>query len=164
MSATPYTFDSLEAFVDRALPATGWLPIEQDRIDAFAGCTDDRQWIHLDRERARAESAQGTTIAHGLLVLGLLPRFSYEAGLLPAGASHALNYGFDKVRFLSPVPSGARVRDTITVVSVQRKSPTQALVGFRHRVDIEGGDKPALIAEALNLFVAAPASAAGGGL
>ena len=75
-----------------------------------------------------------------------------------------MNYGFDKVRFLSPVPSGARVRDTITVVSVQRKSPTQALVGFRHRVDIEGGDKPALIAEALNLFVAAPASAAGGAL
>lgn len=159
MPDQPYTFATLEAFLERPFPPTRWVAIAQPRIDAFADCTDDRQWIHVDRERAAREAPLGTTIAHGLLTLSLLPHFSYEAGLLPPDASHALNYGFDKVRFLAPVPADARVRDVLTLLSVQRSAPGQALVGVRHTVEIEGHDKPAVVAHALNLFYAAPGAA-----
>lgn len=148
-----YTFATLEDFVGQPLGTTQWVRIDQSRIDAFADCTDDRQWIHIDVERARRESPQGGTIAHGLLSLSLLPHFSYETGVLPPDATQALNYGFDKVRFLSPVPAGARVRDIVSLGSVQRKAPGQALVEVRHTVEIEGGDKPALVAQALVLLV-----------
>lgn len=155
MSEPEYRFDNLERFVDRALGCTEWVTIDQERIGAFAQCTDDCQWIHIDVERARREAPQRTTIAHGLLTLSLLPRFSYEVGLLPPDASHALNYGFDKVRFLSPVPTGARVRDVLTLRAVQRKSPSQAVIEVLHTVEIEGADKPALVASALSLVVRA---------
>ncbi|HYF17616.1 MAG TPA: MaoC family dehydratase [Ramlibacter sp.] len=159
MPEQTYTFATLEAALERPFPPTDWVAVPQARIDAFADCTEDRQWIHVDRERAGREAPLGTTIAHGLLTLSLLPHFSYEAGLLPPGASHALNYGFDKVRFLAPVPAGARVRDVLALVAVQRKAPGQALVTVRHTVEIEGHAKPALVADAINLFIAAPGAA-----
>jgi acyl dehydratase len=158
MTPTDYRFATLEQFVDSIIGRTAWLQIDQPRIDAFADCTDDRQWIHVDVERARRESPQRTTIAHGLLTLSLLPRFSYEAGLLPPDAASALNYGFDKVRFLAPVSAGSRVRDVLRLQSVQRKSPGQALIEVAHTVEIEGADKPALVASALSLLFAANGS------
>lgn len=150
-----YRFPTLERFVDSIIGRTDWVTIDQQRIADFAACTDDRQWIHIDVERAAREAPQRTTIAHGLLTLALLPRFSYEAGLLPADASHALNYGFDKVRFVAPVPAGSRVRDVLKLQSVQRKSPGQALIEVLHTIEIEGADKPALVASALSLLFAA---------
>jgi acyl dehydratase len=155
MDRPAYTFATLEHFVNETVGTTEWLAIDQPRIHAFAECTEDRQWIHVDIERARRDSPQRTTIAHGLLTLSLLPRFSYEAGLLPSDASHALNYGFDKIRFLAPVPAGSRVRDVLRLQSVQRKAPDQALIDVQHTIEIEGSDKPALVASALNLVFAA---------
>jgi acyl dehydratase len=154
MTAPDYRFTTLEHFVGSILGRTGWLAIGQERINAFADCTDDPQWIHVDTARATRESPQGRTIAHGLLTLSLLPRFSYEAGLLPPDASHALNYGFDKVRFVAPVPCGSRLRDVLRLQSVQRKAPGQALIEVVHTVEMEGSDKPALVANALSLIVA----------
>ncbi|MBC7938990.1 MAG: MaoC family dehydratase [Chitinophagaceae bacterium] len=158
MTHPDYRFSTLEQFVDSIIGRTEWLVLEQARIAAFAECTDDRQWIHLDHERAARETPQRTTIAHGLLTLSLLPRFSYEVGLLPTDASHALNYGFDKVRFIAPVPSGARVRDVLRLQSVVRKATGQALIEVVHTVEIEGSDKPALVASALSLVFAAAGS------
>jgi acyl dehydratase len=158
MNDPDYRFPTLEQFVGSLIGRTEWLAITQQRIAAFAESTDDRQWIHLDVERAARETPQRTTIAHGLLTLSLLPRFSYEAGLLPPDASHALNYGFDKVRFVAPVPSGSRVRDVLRLQSVQRKAPGQALIEVVHTVEIEGSEKPALVAHALSLIFAATVS------
>jgi acyl dehydratase len=147
-----YSFRRLEAFAGCTLGTSAWAEIDQARIDAFADCSDDRQWIHVDRERASRESPLGCTIAHGLLLLSLLPRFSYEVGLLPTDATHALNYGYDKVRFLAPVPAGARVRDVVVLQAVERKAPDQALVDVLHTVQLESASKPALVARALVLL------------
>ena len=155
-----YSFSTFERFVDSIIGRTEWFAIEQARIAAFADCTEDRQWIHLDAERAARETAQRSTIAHGLLTLSLLPRFSYEVGLLPTDASRALNYGFDKVRFIAPVPTGSRVRDVLRLQSVVRKAPGQALIEVVHTVEIEGSDKPALVASAVSLVFAAAGSGA----
>src|SRR5688500_2007069 len=97
------------ALVGQELGVSAWVAIEQARIDRFAECTDDRQWIHVDQERAARESPTGSTIAHGYLTLALLARFSFELGLFPAGAGRVLNSGLDRVRFMAPVRAGARI-------------------------------------------------------
>ena len=131
--------------------ATGeWFEIDQDRILAFAAATEDHQWIHVDPERAAA-GPFGTTIAHGYLTLSLLPRLT--AGLLDVHhAAMVINYGLDKVRFVQPVTSGSRVRATTELVSVD---PTRQgfRAGLRTTVEIEGGSRPALVAETIALFV-----------
>lgn len=131
--------------------ATGdWFPIDQGRVQAFADATEDRQWIHLDAERAAA-GPFGSTIAHGYLTLSLLPRLT--RGLLSvAGTAMVVNYGLDKVRFLQPVTVGSRVRAVTEVVSAQAGANGYR-VGLRTTVEIEGASKPALVAETIGLFV-----------
>lgn len=133
--------------------ATGdWLRIDQDRIDAFAEATEDRQWIHVDADRA-ASGPFGGTIAHGYLTLSLLPHLT--AGLLEvAGLAMAVNYGLDGVRFLQPVRAGARVRATTEIVAVA-PAPQGFRVSARTTVEVEGSDKPALVAETIALLVPA---------
>jgi acyl dehydratase len=146
-------WDRLPELVGRELGVTDWVVVDQRRVDGFAEVTDDRQWIHVDAERARRESPLGTTIAHGFLTLSLLARFAYELGLVPPEGTHLLNYGLGRVRFLAPVKTGARIRDRVVLLRVEDKRPGQRLVATRHTVEIEGEDKPALVAESLVLLV-----------
>ena len=148
-----YSLATLHDHVGRELGVSSWVTVDQDRIDAFAACTGDHQWIHVDRERAARESPFGTTIAHGLLTLSLLPMMNEEIGLVPEGVPQVLNYGSDKVRFLNPVRSGARVRARTELVSAVEKRLGQILLTARSTVEIEGEDTPALVAETLALLL-----------
>jgi acyl dehydratase len=149
----PYTLDTLHDYVGRELGVSSWVTVDQARIDAFADCTGDHQWIHVDRERAAAESPFGTTIAHGLLTLSLLPMMSEEIGLVPEGVPQVLNYGSNKVRFLTPVKSGSRVRSRAEVIDVTDKGGGRLLLTTRSTVEIEGEETPALVAETLALLL-----------
>jgi acyl dehydratase len=154
MAIDGYRLATIPQFVGHPLGVTEWLTIDQARIDRFADCTDDRQWIHVDVERAGRESAFGSTVAHGYLTLALLARFTYEVGLVPADAGQAFNYGLDRVRFMTPVRTGARVRDRVVVLAAEEKGPGRVLVKTQHTIEIEGEDKPAMVAEALAILVA----------
>ncbi|QKJ20161.1 MaoC family dehydratase [Microbacterium hominis] len=129
-----------------------WFEVSQERIGQFADATEDWQWIHLDAARA-ASGPFGGTIAHGYLTLSLLPRL--VQGLLDVdGAAMVVNYGLDKVRFLQPVPSGARVR-AVTEIAAVDPGPQGYRVSSRTSVEIEGSERPALVAETIALFVPA---------
>ena len=131
--------------------ATGdWFAIDQQRIQAFADATDDWQWIHLDADRA-ASGPFGATIAHGYLTLSLLPRLT--AGLLSVdGTAMVVNYGLDKVRFLQPVVVDSRVR-AVTEVASAEPTPQGYRVGLRTTIELEGSERPALVADTVALFV-----------
>jgi acyl dehydratase len=130
---------------------SSWLTVDQARIDAFADATEDHQFIHVDPAAAAAAGLSGT-IAHGFLSLSLLSRMAADATLLPEGLKMALNYGFDRIRFLAPVRSGKRVRGRFVLDSVEEKAPGQWLMRHNVTVEIEGEDKPALTAVWLGLM------------
>lgn len=140
--------------VGQVLGTSSWVTVDQRMIDDFARTTNDHQWIHVDVERARRESPAGETIAHGYLTLSLVAGMSYEIGILPEGLAAAFNYGLDKVRFLSPVKAGSRVRMHSTLVSFEEKAPGQFLMKCSNSIEIEGETKPAMIAETLAMLVA----------
>lgn len=139
--------------VGSELGTTDWLACEQSRIQAFADATEDRQWIHVDVERATAESPFGGPIAHGMLTLSLLPHWAFELPAVPDDAGAIVNYGFDKVRFLTPVKSGSRLRSHIKLQSAIDKGKGRILYALENTVEIEGESKPALIAELLLMAV-----------
>jgi acyl dehydratase len=146
-----YTLDTLPEFVGRELGVSEWREVDQALIDAFADVTGDHQWIHVDAERARAESPYGAPIAHGLLTLSLLPAMRAEVGVVPEGVGRVLNYGYDRVRFLAPVKAGARVRARVALLDAQPKGDG-VLVTTRNTVEVAGEEKPALVADALTLL------------
>jgi len=154
MSPTGYTMATLSDWIGREIGLSGWVTIDQHRIDEFADCTGDRQWIHVDVERASRESPYGGTIAHGYLTLSLAASLAMEAGVIPPDAAAALNYGLDKVRFVAPVKAGARVRNRVVLLAVEDKGRGRALITMQNTIEIEGEAKPALIAEALALLMA----------
>jgi acyl dehydratase len=130
--------------VGQALGPTGWVEIDQERIDAFAAATGDHQWIHVDPERAAA-GPFGTTIAHGYLTLSLLPSFAYE--VLPLhDARLTINYGLNRVRFPAPVPVGSRVRGRFRVTEASEVDDGYQLT-VEATVEREGGEKPVCVAE-----------------
>lgn len=132
------------------LGPTEWLEITQDRVDLFADATDDHQWIHVDPERA-AGGPFGGTIAHGLLTLSLLPHFTHQLYTVD-NVAMAINYGYNKVRFITPVRVGARLRARAQISTVNRlDNAVQAALAIT--VEIEGSDKPAAIAESIVRFV-----------
>ena len=153
MTLEGYTLATIRDFVGQELGVSDWVTVDQQRIDEFAACTGDTQWIHVDVERARRESPFGTTIAHGYLTLSLLPVMQHDVGTLPEGVTAALNYGADRLRFITPVKAGARIRDHITLVAVEDKGGGRLLVTARHTVEIEGEEKPALVADTLALLL-----------
>jgi acyl dehydratase len=153
MSRERYDVSTLGQFVGQELGVSDWLLIDQERINQFADCTGDHQWIHVDVERAKQESLFGTTIAHGYLTLSLAAALSMELGIIPEGVSQVLNYGLDKVRFLAPVKSGSRVRDRVVLLAAEPQGKGRLLLKFRNTIEIEGETKPALIADALSLLV-----------
>ncbi len=130
---------------------SSWLTIDQPRIDAFADATEDRQFIHVDAAAA-AQTPFGGTVAHGFLSLSMLSRMGAEAMLWPGTMKMAVNYGLDRVRFISPVPSGKRIRGRFVLDSIDEKAPGQLLVRHNVTVEIEGVDKPALTAQWLGLL------------
>jgi len=153
LETSRFTFDSLPGMAGEELGVSSWITVDQDLIDRFAETTGDRQWIHVDVERARRETPFGSTIAHGYLTLSLVAVMSYEIGAVPEGASMSVNYGLDKLRFLSPVRAGSRVRLRSRLVSFKERLPRQFLMRSAMVVEIEGEARPALTAEALVLFV-----------
>ena len=130
-----------------------WFAIDQSRVNAFADVTLDHQFIHVDPERARAETPFGGPIAHGFLTLSMLSHFAEQA--LPAFPDKAIgiNYGFDKVRFLTPVPVGAQVRGRFTLSDVKERKPGQFQLTQDVEVEIKDHDAPALAAQWLSLVV-----------
>jgi acyl dehydratase len=154
MSINEYRIATIESFVGRELGVSEWVAVDQARIDAFAACTGDSQWIHVNVERAKRESPFGGTIAHGYLTLSLVAALAIEIGLIPEDASAGLNYGLDKVRFMTPVKAGARVRSRVTLMSAERKEGGRVLIKTMNELQIEGEAKPAMIAESLAMLVA----------
>ena len=146
------SLDEIRAKIGQEVGISSWIDVDQCRIDAFADASEDRQFIHVDPEAA-ARTPFGGTIAHGFLSLSLLSRMAAEAMILPDGLKMALNYGFDRVRFLAPVRAGSRVRGRFTLDSVEEKAPGQILMRHKVTVEIEGEDKPALTAEWLGLIL-----------
>lgn len=158
MASAQYGMATLGEFVGREIGTSDWWTVDQHKIDEFADCTGDRQWIHVDVERARRESPYGGTIAHGYLTLSLAASLAIEAGVIPPDATAALNYGLDKVRFIAPVKAGSRVRNRVVLVSVDDKTPGRALVKLQNTIEIEGEAKPALIAESLAMLMSGKTS------
>ncbi|MDC7785678.1 MaoC family dehydratase [Rhodoplanes sp. TEM] len=131
---------------DAAAAVSLWHVVDQATIDRFADATGDHQFIHVDPERAR-QAGFGTTIAHGFLGLSLVPALFWEAVPGDEEGVVIVNYGLDRVRFTAPVPSGSRVRARFEQVGRERRSPTDTLIKYAVTLEIEGGDKPAMVAE-----------------
>ena len=146
------SLDDIRAQIGDEIGVSSWLLVDQERIDAFADATEDRQFIQVDPATA-AQTPFGGTIAHGFLTLSLLSRMAAETMLVPNGVKMALNYGFDRVRFLAPVKSGKRVRGRFSLDSVDEKAAGQWLMRHNVTVEIEGEDKPALTAVWLGLII-----------
>jgi len=138
-----------KAHIGKTIGTSDWVLVDQAMINAFADATGDHQWIHVDVERAKKEMPGGRTIAHGYLTLSLLPRLG-ETIYRIRNTSRAINYGANKVRFTNPVPSGSRVRLHYTLKHVEDIKGGVRLT-FDSTVELEGGDKPALVAEAVFL-------------
>jgi acyl dehydratase len=130
-----------------------WVEINQDRINAFADCTEDHQFIHIDEEKA-AQTPFGGTIAHGFLTLSMLVKMVENNGVFPENVVMGINYGFDKIRFLTPVRAGKRVRAHVAITGVDRKDDNRFLIKQSVSVEIEGEENPALVADWLSMVVA----------
>jgi acyl dehydratase len=145
-----FTLSNIKQYVGQELGISSWLTVDQSRIDLFAECSGDRQWIHVDVERAKRESPYRAPIAHGYLTLALVAPLQIEIGAIPKDAGAAFNYGLDKVRFLAPVKAGDRVRLRVALTDVEQKGGG-VVMKTSNTLEIEGSDKPALIAESLAL-------------
>ena len=139
------TLDQLKAMTGQEMGVSGWYEMTQAKIDAFANVTEDWQFIHVDPEAA-SKTPFGGTIAHGFLTLSMLSAMIYDMPRIE-GVVMGVNYGFDKIRFLSPVPAGARIRARFTVNSIDDSKPGEMTMITGVIVEIEGQDKPALAAE-----------------
>jgi acyl dehydratase len=135
----------LHQWVGREFAVTDWLEVSQQRIDQFAEATGDQQWIHTDPERAKRDSPYHTTIAHGFLTLSLLSHFIYEAMAIKH-AKMGINYGMNRMRFVSPVPAGALIRARFTLKEAE-DLPNGVQATWNVVVEMQGADKPCLVAE-----------------
>ena len=149
------TLAGLGERVGHELGISDWVTMDQPRIDTFASCTGDRQWIHVDVERAKRESPFRGPIAHGYLALAMVAPLAMEVGIIPRDAAAGLNYGVDKVRFLAPVPAGARVRLRVVLTGIEPREGGQVIMKTHNTLELEGSEKPALIAETLALLIPA---------
>ena len=139
--------EELKSLVGQEVGVSDWLTLTQEMIDRFADVTGDHQWIHVDRERAKRETPFGSTIAHGFLTVSLLPQLSQQAVVVRGDFKMRINYGFNRLRFVSPVPAGSRIRARFTAQKVTDNEVTWLVT-----VDVEGKEKPALVAEWLGRF------------
>ena len=140
--------DELKAMVGTEVGVSDWIEITQDRINKFAEATGDEQWIHVDVKRAAREAPGGTTIAHGLLSLSLIPMF-IRSIIGVKGLRNTLNYGANRIRYLTPVPAGSRLRGRVTVMAADDVPPDALRVTYKVSIEIEGGQRPACVAEVI---------------
>lgn len=145
--------EKIQEMVGKELGASNWMEIDQNRINSFAECTDDYQYIHLDEEKTRAETSFGGTIAHGFLSLSLLSKFANESSFEFSNKKIIINYGFNKIRFINPVRAGKKIRAKFILLEVSQRKNSQMLIKFEVTIEIEGEDKPAVFAEWLTLLV-----------
>jgi acyl dehydratase len=148
----PVTLEAYQKMVGHEVGVSSWHRVDQSRIDVFADAIEDHQFIHVDPERAKRETSFGTTIAHGFLTMSLLSIMSYEVMPVIAGATMGVNYGFDKLRFISPVRSGSRVRGRFSLAEARLRKPNELLSRTNVSVEIEGEEKPALVADWIGLI------------
>jgi acyl dehydratase len=148
----PVSLQAYQKMVGHEVGASSWHVVDQKRIDVYADVIEDHQFIHVDPERAKAETSFGTTIAHGFLTMSLLSIMSYEVMPVIEGTTMGVNYGFDKLRFLSPVRSGSRVRGRFTLAEATLRKPRELLSRTHVTVEIEGEEKPALVADWIGLI------------
>ena len=154
MGNTVVPKDQLADQVGTQFAPSEWVMLDQERINAFADCTEDHQFIHIDAEKA-AQTPFGGTIAHGFLTLSMLAKLSEGEGVMPENVVMGINYGFDKVRFLAPVRAGKRIRAHRKLVGVQEKGGNRFLIKTEVSIEIEGEETPALVAEWLAMVVCA---------
>ncbi len=140
----------MKALVGQEIGVSDWLVVDQGRINQFASATDDHQWIHTDIERARAEMPGGQTIAHGYLLISLMPALMDMVVEMPT-LQRAINYGLNKVRFKNPVPAGARVRLRSVLAQAQKRAGALQVV-LENTLEVEGQDKPGFVAEVIALY------------
>ena len=145
--------EEIKTRVGSEVGISDWILVDQARIDAFAEDTEDRQFIHVD-PAAAAATPFGGTVAHGFLTLSLLSRMAADAMLRPENIKMGVNYGFEKVRFLAPVRAGKKVRGRFVLASFEEKRPGQYQFTHNVTVEIEGEDKPALVAEWIGMIFA----------
>lgn len=144
----------LAKHVGEEVGVSSWITLDQERIQEFAHCTGDHQWIHVDAERATRDSPFGGTIAHGFLTLSLIAPTGFELLVARVQLKSVVNYGLEKVRFVTPVRSGKRVRNHIKLAAVEHKGANRYLVTTENSIEIEGETRPALTASALAIFLA----------
>jgi acyl dehydratase len=148
------SLEEAQTLIGQEVGISEWLQITQEKVNQFAEATGDFQFIHIDEERARQETPFGGTIAHGFLTLSLLSMLSAQTDTIKIkGANVFINYGLDKVRFINPVRTGKRIRARFELLSAIEKSPGQHLLKHKATIEIEGVDKPAMIAEWLGMSI-----------
>jgi acyl dehydratase len=148
MTITVNGIEELKALTGKTIGPSDWREVTQEDIDTFAGLAPDHQWIHVDVERAKTESPFGTTIAHGNLTLSMIDGF--RPGLLEStGFKLGVNYGWNKVRFPAPVPSGSRIRASVETLAVEEIGDGWHQISQRWTVEVEGSEKPACVAESV---------------
>ena len=142
--------NEIRSAVGTEIGVSDWVEVTQERINQFAEATCDEQWIHVDQDRARKELPGGRTIAHGLLSLSLAPMF-VRSVMGFKGLRNTLNYGADRIRYLSPVPAGSRIRGRISIAEAEDVPPDGLKVNYHLMIEIEGGQRPACVAELIAL-------------
>jgi acyl dehydratase len=148
----PVSLEAYQNMVGQEIGVSSWHVVDQKRIDSYADVIEDHQFIHVDPERAKKETAFGTTIAHGFLTMSLLSIMSYEVMPVISGTTMGVNYGFDKLRFISPVRSGSRVRGRFTLAEASLRKAKELQSRTHVTVEIEGEEKPALVADWIGLM------------
>jgi acyl dehydratase len=148
----PISLEAYQKMVGREVGVSSWHLVDQGRIDTYADVIEDHQFIHIDPERAKKQTPFGGTVAHGFLTMSLMSIMSYEVMPVIQGTTMGVNYGFDRLRFISPVRSGSRVRGRFTLAEATLRKPTELLSRTHVSVEIEGQEKPALVAEWLGLI------------
>jgi len=139
------TLANLQQYLHKEVGVSDWLTIDQARIDRFADCTGDFQWIHVDAERAK-DGPYGATVAHGFLTLSLIPLLAKVVWAEQTGITASFNYGLNRVRFAAPVRCGDRIRDRIGLSAIEERGDGRKLLTMDHTIEIEGQEKPALVA------------------
>jgi len=148
----PISLAAYQNLVGQKIGVSSWHLVDQSRINLYADVIEDHQFIHVDPERARTHAPFGTTIAHGFLTMALLSIMSYEVMPVIEGTAMGVNYGFDKLRFVAPVRAGSRVRGHFTLTEAKLRKPKELQSRTNVSVEIEGEDKPALVADWIALI------------